>query len=334
MHLQSTRRTFLQQASASAFSAGILGGLNDSPAVAQQTKGTTAVAPDKTVICDTHLHLWDLSKFKLPWTKGKGLETLDRSFLIADFLTATQALNVKRAVYMEVDVLPVQQTSEAEYVIALCEAADTPMQAAVISGRPASAEFAAYIGNYKESPYIKGVRQVLHVESTPAGFCLEEPFVKGITLLGELGKSFDLCMRAGELADAVALVKKCPKTRFILDHCGNMPVQSTDEALRTKWKAGVAELAQCENVVCKISGIVASAKPREWKAADLAPVIGYCLEQFGKDRVMFGGDWPVCTLTASYKQWVAALKEIVRGESGVDRSKLFHDNAVKFYGLK
>src|SRR5436190_3061019 len=142
-------------------------------------------------IVDTHEHLWDLTKFKLPWTKDN--PELGKSFVTKDYLAATQGLHLVKSVYMEVDVDPSQQVQEAEYVIDLCQRTDNPMVGAVISGRPASEEFAAYITMYKGSPWIKGVRQVLHGTNDPAGFCLGPQFVKSVQLLGELGMSFDLC---------------------------------------------------------------------------------------------------------------------------------------------
>ena len=287
-------------------------------------------APEMIPIVDTHQHLWDLTRFNLPWTKGN--KVLGRSFVTSDYLEATKGLNVVKSVYMEVDVHPSQQVQEAEYVIDICKRGDSPMRAAVISGRPASEEFQAYISKYKDSPYIKGVRQVLHGDGDPAGFCLGPQFVKSVQLLGDLGKSFDLCMRSGELQDGDRLVAQCPRTRFIVDHCGNMSVQETDAAKRAVWMDGMKALAQRDNVVCKVSGIVASAK-QDWTAADLKPNIQFTIDTFGRDRIMFGGDWPVCTLAASYRQWVEALKEIVREMSPADQRKLFHDNAVKFYGL-
>ena len=102
---------------------------------------------------------------------------------------------------------------------------------------------------------------------------------------------------------------------------------------RSKWKAGLGQLADGKNTVVKISGIVASAKPDIWTPDDLAPIIEYTVEQFGKDRIMFAGDWPVCTITATFRQWVEALRVIVKDWSYADRRRLFHDNAVAFYGL-
>jgi predicted TIM-barrel fold metal-dependent hydrolase len=288
-----------------------------------------AAAEGKAIpIIDTHQHLWDLSKFRLPWLKTA--PTLAKSYVSSDYLKATEGLNVVGSVYMEVDVEPSQQTAEAEYVIGICQRGDTPMKAAVISGRPASDGFPKYIGQFKDNNYIKGIRQVLHNEDLPAGYCLQEKFIQGIRLLGELGMSFDICIRPGELADAAKLVDACPDTRFILDHCGNADVQKTDAA---QWRRDMAELAKRKRLICKVSGIVASAKPGQWTAGDLAPFINHTLDVFGPDRVVFGGDWPVCTLAATYRQWVEALKAIVRERKEEDQRKLFHDNAVRFYRL-
>ncbi len=325
MNPRQTRRQLLKQA---ALAGAAWVACNDSDA-APTGVGQPRDGAKGPPIVDTHQHLWDLSRFRLPWIQ-KG-SPLARSFVIKDYLTATAGLNVVKAVYMEVDVEPKQQNAEADYVIDLCRQGKTPTVAAVISGRPASKDFAKYVGRFKGSRYIKGLRQVLHGPTTPAGTCLRPAFVAGIRLLGELGLSFDLCMRAAELPDAVKLVEACPGTRFILDHCGNANVQAKD---RTQWRRDMARIAQCKNVVGKVSGIVASARPGKWTADDLAPIVNHTLDVFGPDRVMFGGDWPVCTLAATYRQWVEALRAIVRNRKEADQRKLFHDNAVRFYGLK
>lgn len=334
MHSPKNRREFLKQASAISMSVGagtVLGDLQNT--VAAEPKETSVIDQSQLPIVDTHQHLWDLEKFDLPWTTGEGLEPLKRSFVTSDYLKATTGLNVVKAIYMEVDLIPSQQVQEAEHLKRLCRRDDNPTVAAVISGRPNSPKFHDYITEVADGKYIKGVRQVLHNADAPRGLCLQPQFVKSMQLLGELDLSFDLCMRSGEVVDAVKLVDQCPKTRFILDHCGNMDITSTDQTAINVWKKGVRELAARDNVICKISGIVVSAQPKTWKPSDLAPVINYCLDTFGPDRVVFGGDWPVCTLKASYRQWVTALKEIVKDRSEEQQRKLFHDNAVKHYRL-
>jgi L-fuconolactonase len=287
-------------------------------------------------IIDTHQHLWDLGQFRLPWLKK--VPALAKDYRMADYLEATADLGnfgsargrVVGTVYVEVDVEPAQHTAEAEFVLGLCRRADNPMVAALVGGRPAADDFGKYLDRFRDSAYLKGVRQVLHGDPTPPGYCLDRKFVRGVRLLGERGLSFDLCMRSKELKDAVQLIDACPQTRFILDHCGNADVQAKD---RTQWQKDIAEVAKRKNVVCKVSGIVASAKPGKWTAEDLAPIVAHVLEVFGPRRVMFGGDWPVCTLAASYGQWVAALRSLVAGRSAHEQRLLFHDNAFRFYGL-
>lgn len=279
-------------------------------------------------IVDTHVHLWDLDRLRLPWIEAGS--ALDRDYLPDDYETAAAGLNVVRGVYMEVDVTPAQHVAEAEYVIDLCQRRVGPLVGAVIGGRPADDGFGAYLDRFRDRSEVKGVRQVLHGGQTPPGTCLAPEYVRGIRLLGERGLSFDLCMRPGELRDGMTLVDACPGTSFILDHCGNPSVQSAD---LSTWRDDIARLAERENLVCKVSGIVASAKPDFWTPDDLAPIIEHVLTSFGPDRVVFGGDWPVCTRAATLRQWVEALRTIVAERSLDERRKLFHDNALRVYRL-
>jgi predicted TIM-barrel fold metal-dependent hydrolase len=146
------------------------------------------------------------------------------------------------------------------------------------------------------------------------------------------------------LEDAMKLVDQCPATRFILDHCGNADVKvfqaaasknSSEAAIRQvhQWRRGIAKAAERKNLVCKISGIIASVPKEGWSTGDLAPIINHCLDCFGPDRVMFGGDWPICTRATPLRRWVEVLLEIVRSRSYLEQTKLFAQNACRFYGL-
>jgi L-fuconolactonase len=154
-------------------------------------------------------------------------------------------------------------------------------------------------------------------------------------LLGELNLRFDLCMRTSELTDAARLIDVCPGTQFILDHCGNAPVHMPDGGTpdRTQWKRDIAALARRPNLVCKVSGLVNTAKKGAWGPADLAPIVNHVLDSFGPNRVMFASDWPVCSTVATLADWLAALQAVVRERPDEQQRKLFHDNAVRFYGL-
>lgn len=294
-------------------------------------------------IVDTHQHLWDMAQFSLPWLALDGVEPLRKNHLMSDYLAAAEGANVAKTVYMEVDVIPEQRVEEAEFVIGLCESDDSPMAGAVLSGNPGDVGFREYMGRFKDNSFIKGIRMVLHVPEAERGHCLQEGFIRDMQFLGEIGESFDLCLRPGELGDAVDLVDQCPDTLFIVDHCGNADPQIVNGAAehdpensfshtKEQWQRDIAALGERENVVCKISGIIARA-PEGWNADALAPTVNHCLDGFGPDRVVFGGDWPVCNLGASLGEWAKALREIVSGRSEEEQEKLLAGNAERLYGL-
>ncbi len=283
-------------------------------------------------IVDTHQHLWDATKFDLPWIRKSRL--LNRSFLTADYLKACAGLNVVKAVYMEVAVVPAQHAAEAEHVAALCRRKDVPTAAAVVGGRPGEDGFRDYIRRYKGSPYIRGVRRILNAKVD----FLSKRFVADIRLLGDLDMSFDICTAPRRLAAAAKLADACPDTRFVIDHCGNADPNAFADGKKgtrdpDRWRRDMAALARRRNTICKISGIVARMERDAWEPGDLAPVVDHCLDSFGPDRVVFGSDWPVCLRGATLGQWVEALKDIIGKRSAADRRKLLHDNAVAFYRL-
>ena len=320
------RRIFLSTA------AGIAAGAVLSSATASRA------ADDALPIVDCHQHLWDLTQFRLPWIE-KG-SPLDRNYVAKDYAAAAEGLNISQAVYMEVDVALDQKQAEADYLEKVCTGGKTVTKAAVVGGDLTNDQFAAYAKGLARSSVIKGVRQVLH--PLPAGTCLSQTFVENVQLLGQLGLRFDLCIRPGELGDGLKLVERCAGTRFIVDHCGNADVKAwlPEERRGTKkpehtvdgWKKDMAALAAKKNVICKISGIIARV-PKEWSAEDLAPIVNHCLDSFGPERVIFGSDWPVCLLGATYRQWVTSLHEITASRPQVEQKKLLSENAIKFYGL-
>ena len=325
------RRSFIRNAAQTTLASTILKGMHSE---------LGASSADFPLIVDTHQHLWDLSSQRLPWL-ASAPDILNRSYTAEDYLAATHGFKVK-AVYMEVDVAPDQHVEEAEHILSIAESGGTPTIAAVVGGSVASPGFPAYIARYHRNPRIKGVRQVLHGEKTPAGYCLQDDFVRGVKLLGTHGMSFDLCMRAVDLMDAAKLAAKCPETRFILDHCGNpdlkcfrTPRNGEEKPKHTadNWKRAVDAIAQNKNVIGKISGVAASLPPGG-DASDLAPAVNHCLDAFGPDRVVFGGDWPVCLLGAKLDRWIGLLRQIISTRPALDQEKLWSKNAIQHYSLK
>lgn len=315
------RRAFLR---AAAVAAGV------SLLRSRRSSADQSATADQPII-DTHQHLWDRSRADLPWTKN-ALEALGRNFGPEDFHAAADGLNVVKTVYMEVDVPPEHQAREAEYVIGLCKQPRGVMAAAVIGCSPHEPAFADYLKRFKREKVVKGMRTVLH-GNRPQGLCLQPQFVDSMKRLGDAGLSFDLCLRKEEVSDGAKLAAQCPDTSFILDHCGNIGFEPADSPAWRTWSDGIKAAADLPNVVCKISGVIDKAKGAPWTADGLAENVDFCLDAFGEDRVLFGGDWPICLFGGTFRQWVEALKTIVATRPATFRQKLFHDNAMKVYRL-
>lgn len=296
-------------------------------------------------IIDTHLHFWDLNKFSLPWLEG--IDVLKRNFLLEDYLQATINHSVEKMIYMEVDVDKQQKHEEANYIAKLIQAQDNPLQGAVCSGILGETNFTKTLEYYKKYPEIKGIRHVLHVPTYPQGYCLSKDFLDDLKKLFAADLIFDICIRPNELSDAVKMVDYCPEGVFILDHCGNpnplllageiaQPEKNLDDIFwhdKNDWIEQIAKLGKRSNVICKISGIIARANPLNFKANHLKAVVDHCLDSFGEDRVIFGGDWPVCELTLGLGTWITSLKEILSERSQSIQNKLFYENAKRIYKI-
>jgi predicted TIM-barrel fold metal-dependent hydrolase len=278
------------------------------------------------MIIDTHQHLWELDRFPYSWTKGNPV--LGRSFTVADYRAAIEGLNVVGSVHVEADVDPPYRLRETEWLAALAARGDNPLRGLVASATPESEAFAEELKTLTAYPIVKGIRRVLHTPDAPSP---RAPlFVENLRRLAGQSLSFDLCVRADQLPDAIAVARAVPEVRFVLDHCGVPDVKG--RAL-DPWRAHMREIASLPNVAGKVSGVVAYADPQRWTPADLAPFVEHTIDCFGWERVIFGSDWPVCTLSASLGQWVEALRAIVAGATEEQQRRLFHDNAVRIYRL-
>jgi predicted TIM-barrel fold metal-dependent hydrolase len=277
-------------------------------------------------IVDAHQHLWDLDQFRYEWLRQ--LPVLNRSFLMSDYLAATSGLAIEKSVHLEADVDESFMVDETKHLLQLADRTDNPLEGVVACGRPESEDFLADLEKITGHPKLKGIRRVLHTQPDDLG--QSQTFIGNVRSLSGYGLSFDICVLARQLPLAVRLVSRCPDVTFILDHCG---VPQIREKVLDPWRLNIREIAQFPNVFCKISGLVAYADPKNWAAEDLRPYIDHAIECFGWDRVMFGSDWPVCTLSASYEQWVEALSSLTRGAGESNQKKLFHDNATRVYRL-
>lgn len=272
-------------------------------------------------IVDTHLHLVYLDRFSYPWLDD--VPSLKHNFPVAEYVRQAKPLGIEAALYMEVDVADGQREDEARFATSI----DPFVTGAIVSGRPESADFPQYLETVAGIGGVRGIRRILH--TSPDELSQSALFAQNLRKLEDYDLPFDLCVLARQLPVGRALVDKCPDVQFVLDHCGVPDIAGGDFAT---WRDEISELAQRPNVAAKISGVVAYAG-NEWTAADLRPYVEHVIASFGWNRVVWGSDFPVCTLTADLARWVEATNQIVAGASESEKSRLFHQNAERIYHL-
>jgi predicted TIM-barrel fold metal-dependent hydrolase len=278
-------------------------------------------------IVDAHQHLWDTDIFRYAWLAS--LPKLNRSFRLSDYQQATPDLDIEKTVFVECDVDEDQICDEALRVLKLADQPKTRIAGVIASARPENDHFEAQMEALLRYGKLKGIRRILHTQPDELG--RGGQFIQNLRKLPSCNLSFDICVLARQLPIAINLVEQCPGVSFILDHCG---VPQIKERALDPWRHHIREISKAPNVFCKVSGIVAYADPLNWTPDDLRPFVEHVVDCFGWDRVMFGSDWPVCTLSATYKRWVETLVSLTESAGQRNQAKLFRENATRIYRLK
>lgn len=275
---------------------------------------------------DTHQHLLYPGTFPYAWCKST--PPLDRSFSLADYVDASRGLEIEKTVFVECDVDDPHQLAEARHIQGLADS--HPLIAGIVAAcRPEQEGFGAQLDELKKFPKVKGLRRVLHV--VPDALSQSALFIENVRLLPDYSFSFDLCVLARQLPLARRLVEQCPAVSFILDHCGVPDIQGK---AFDSWHRNIAELARHPNVACKISGLPAYAGEGKTSAGNLRAWTDHVIASFGWDRVIWGGDWPVCTLATSLEKWFRIAESLVEGGTEQQRREFFYENAERVYQLE
>ncbi|SFJ37447.1 Predicted metal-dependent hydrolase, TIM-barrel fold [Phyllobacterium sp. CL33Tsu] len=277
-------------------------------------------------LIDTHLHIIDQSALSYPWLAGA--EALNRDFSYEEYAVQARRAGIAQVLHMEVDVAAHEIETETAYIAGLARRKDSLIAGAISSCRPEEEDFPAFLERQIANPLVKGFRRVLHV--MPDALSESPTFRNNIKSLGKTKLTFDLCVLPRQIDKAIALVDLAPDVTFILDHCGvpDIKGEKFDE-----WSGKIAEIAKRRNVIAKISGVVAYADADAWQVDTLKPYVHHVIDSFGFDRLVWGSDWPVCTLGGGLATWVAASHALVSGCSNEERSKLFSQNARRIWNL-
>ncbi len=276
-------------------------------------------------ILDTHQHLIYPSELNYPWCQDEPA-LKDRSFTLEKYQSLTAEFGVTRSLFMEATGAAEQIAEEAGFFTQLAEKDDNILTGVIASCRPEYDDFDAQLERIV-SQKVVGMRRILHVE--PDELSQSANFRKNIASLADHQLSFDICMLQRQHDLAYELVKSCPDTTFILDHCGNPVLQNDAFA---SWKSGMQKLATLPNLNLKISGIVVNTVGDQVPDLELLrPWLESCVDVFGFDRLVFGSDWPVCNITTTLPAWLGIARSFFGQFSEHEQTALWHKNAERIY---
>ncbi len=278
------------------------------------------------MLFDSHLHIVDRTRLNYPWLAGSGM--LNRDSLYDDYAVEAKRCGITDVLHMEVDVDPSDIGPETEYVRELSARPNGLIRGAIAACRPEDTGFPGYLERVLADPFVKGLRRILHV--VPDELSTRPLFRENLSLMAETTLTFDLCVLSHQIEHAIALVDLNPEVRFILDHCG---VPAIKDGMSEAWQNGIREIARRDHVSVKISGVVAYADPHTWTVETLRPFVEHSIASFGWDRVIWGSDWPVCTLSGGLSTWVAATHALIAGCSESERTRLYRQNAQRLWNL-
>jgi predicted TIM-barrel fold metal-dependent hydrolase len=278
------------------------------------------------MLVDTHLHMIERSRLSYPWLAG--VPALNHDFRYAEYERDARRCGISGALHMEVDVAPADIEREIAFVEDMAARPGNLIRGAIAACRPEEPGFAALLERQVENPLVKGFRRLIN--PLPDEIASSRILLANIGLLAGTGLTFDLHVHGHQLRRAMLVADSAPAVQFVLDHCGVPDIKS---GAMQPWRDGIAELAKRPNVMAKISGVVAYGDGDDWGVETLRPWVEHVIDSFGWDRVVWGSDWPVCTLGGGLLAWVAATHTLLSGCGNDERDSLLWRNADRVWEL-
>jgi L-fuconolactonase len=280
----------------------------------------SAPSPSASAV-DAHVHLWRYAPAELDWISDQ-MRVLRRDFAAEQVAAELARAGVAGAVAVQAR----QSLAENEHLLA--ERARCPAILGVVGWVDLrAADVGAALERY--AGRLCGVRHVVQDELAD-DFLLRADFQRGVALLPRFELTYDLLVVPRQLAAACAFADRNPELRLVLDHLGKPFIQ---DGRIEPWARDLRELARRPHVWLKASGLVTEADHARWTAADLRAYLDVAFEAFGPDRILFGSDYPVCLLAASYAQVHGVITHYIAALSAAERARVLGDNARAFYRL-
>jgi len=272
---------------------------------------------------DSHQHFWKYDAVRYDWI-NQSMAVIQRDFLPEDLKPLLSASGIEGCVAVQAQ----QSATENDFLLSHANQHD------FIKGVVGWIDFQAdniqeQLSHYSHFKKMKGFRHVLQGEKQ-RDFMLRPAFKKGIAALHSFGFTYDILIFPDQLGFTKKFLEAFPYQPFVIDHIAKPYIK--DKKI-DDWKKDITAIAKFEHVSCKVSGMVTEANWKTWKKEDFKPYLDVVVEAFGVKRLMFGSDWPVCLVAASYAEVVMLVREYFSSFSKDEQDDFFGGNAMRFYNL-
>ncbi|MBT1695828.1 amidohydrolase family protein [Fulvivirgaceae bacterium PWU4] len=271
---------------------------------------------------DSHQHFWKYNPVNHGWINDE-MQNIRRDFLPDQLGPLLREHHIDGCVTVQVD----QTEDETMFMLSLAERYDF-IRGVVGWIDLRSPDLEERLQHFRQFPRLKGFRHI--VQGEPKGFLADRKFIEGVNKLARYNFTYDLLIYHHQLEEALAFVRQVPDVKIVVDHIAKPSIRTGE---KTHWELNMAALATFKNVYCKVSGMVTEARWKDWKQEDFNPYLDEVFETFGTSRVMYGSDWPVCLVAASYGEQLAIVQQYIAALSESEKKLVLGENAKTFYNL-
>jgi len=272
---------------------------------------------------DSHQHFWQYDPTQHVWMTDE-MDVLKRDYLPKDLAPLMAETGIDGTIAVQAR----QNLEETEWLLALADANDF-IKGVVGWVDLCSPDIRDQLEKYAAHPKLVGVRHVVHDEPDDH-FMLNANFLRGIAALAKFDLTYDLLIRPQHIPVSTEVVKQFPDQPFVVDHIAKPLIK---DGIRQPWEQDIRELAKLDNVFCKVSGMVTEARWKGWQQSDFVPYLDVILDAFGVERIMFGSDWPVSTLSGTYADVLNIIRVYLEQLDESDHVKVLGQNAERFYSI-
>ncbi len=275
------------------------------------------------MVIDSHQHFWNYEPVKHEWIDD-AMKVIRRDFSPSDLKKEYQENGIDGCVAVQAD----QTLAETDFLIQLSN--KNEFIKGIVGWVDLRSEVVeADLEKYSSIKKVKGFRHVVQGEPDH-NFLLRSKFLKGISLLDKYNYTYDILIFPHQLGAALEFVKRFPNQKFVIDHIAKPYIK---DGFFNGWAILMEEIAKCENVYCKVSGMITEADYKNWTPKQLYPYLNLVLNAFGVDRIMFGSDWPVCLVAGNYSQVKNIVTDFITKLSENEQEAIMGKNAINFYNL-